>query len=209
MPILFVVTEHPSFLDASKEAHFERIRGRLEQAAGAEVRSVRYSEVETLEGADAVVLSGSFAPWATHDAHALERLGDTVRGYSGPVLGICAGMQLQAMFASGSVRRAFGRPAEGFRHVRVLDGAGLFEGLGERMTVYAHHSHEVVECPAGFRALAASQVCAVEAMVNEDRQWWGTQFHPEEFSETHPAGERVLQNFFVLAGVHPRAFSGG
>ncbi len=209
MPTLLVVTEHQEFLDAAKEAHFERIRRRLEQAAGDEVLSVRYTEVGTLEGADAVVLSGSFAPWALHDARALEQLGEIVRRYSGPVLGICAGMQLQAMYASGSVRRAFARPAEGFRHVRVLDGTGLFGGLGERMTVYAHHSHEVVECPAGFRALAASQECAVEAMVNEDRQWWGTQFHPEEFSETHPAGERVLQNFFVLAGVHPRAFSGG
>jgi GMP synthase-like glutamine amidotransferase len=39
----------------------------------------------------------------------------------------------------------------------------------------------------------------VQAVAVPARRWWGTQFHPEEFSAEHPAGERILLTFFELA----------
>ena len=172
----------------------------LAQTAAAAVTSVAYLDVVDLGAADAVVLSGSFAPWAAHDPRALERLGEAVRAYAGPVLGICAGMQLQARFAGGAYGPAASVLETGFREVEVLDGSDLLREIPKVTRMYKHHSEEIVSLPDGFRVLARSDECAVEAIADPERRWWGTQFHPEEFSPAHPAGELVLRNFFELAG---------
>ncbi len=49
--------------------------------------------------------------------------------------------------------------------------------------------------------LARSATCAIEVIAYPSRRWWGTQFHPELASPEHPDGDRVLRNFFELAGV--------
>ena len=205
MSVRLVVTEHPPALTPDRLRHYERIRRRLEQAAATGVRSSVYSEVDNLDDAAAVVLSGSFAPWAAHDPLALERLGQVVRGYGGAVLGICAGMQLQAVFAGGTIGRAATKPQTGYHAVDVVDDGDLLRALPHRVTVYRHHSDEVKDVPAGFTVLARSADCAVEAIGDASRGWWGTQFHPEEFDHRHPDGQRVLRNFFDLAGVRRRS----
>ena len=53
--------------------------------------------------------------------------------------------------------------------------------------------------PPGFRVLASSADCAVQALADPVRRWWGTQFHPEEFRPEDPAGEQILRTFFALA----------
>ena len=205
MVVLLVVTEQRTFLDPQRSRRYERVRRRLEQVAGAAVQSRHYEDVETLQGAGAVVLSGSSAPWAAHDVDALERLGEAVRAFDGPVLGICAGMQLQAMFAGGSVAHAAGGPERGYEAIEVLDDGDLLGGLPRRPLVYQRHTDEIAELPESFRVLARSQRCPVQAIVDTKRTWWRTQFHPERSDAEHPAGERVLRNFFELAGVRAPA----
>ena len=202
MSVTLVVTEHSRALPPETLVHYEVVRTRLERAAGAPVSTVQYEDAESLDGADAVVLSGSFAPWAHHAPDAIDRLGDVVRAYDGPVLGICAGMQLQARFAGGTVRHSpVGlETGFGFSAVDVIEHDGLFRGLPTRIEVYQHHGDEIEELPVGFRVLARSATCAIEAIADPARHWWGTQFHPEEFDAVHPAGERILRNFFELAG---------
>lgn len=196
----FVITEHPPAITRVLERDYEGIRRRLERLAGVRVRSLRYTDIGDFDGADAVVLSGSFAPWAVHEAAAISRLGEDLVGFRGPVLGICAGMQLLAMFAGGAVGpRA--RPEVGFGPVAVVETDGLLSGLGQTATVYKHHADDVVGVPDGFMVLARSEECAVEAFSAPDRLWWGTQFHPERFDAKHPDGAGVLRNFFALAGL--------
>ncbi len=197
----FVVTEHRPAITRALERHYEVIRGRIEGLAGVPVRSQHYCDVDDFAAA-ALILSGSFAPWARHDAGALDRLGESVRRFGGPVLGICAGMQLQTTFAGGTIELRE-RPAVGFAPVEILEEGGLLGGLGPLAMTYEHHSWDVVTLPADFVVLARSDDCAVEAVRARDRPWWGTQFHPEEFSLKHPDGARVLRNFFALAGVGP------
>ncbi len=199
MSVRFVITEHPGAITGERRRHYERIRGRLERIAGRPVRSVPYPEVENLTGAPAVVLSGSFAPWAVHEQGALDSLGEVVRAFRGPVLGICAGVQLQAVFAGGSIGPAAAPPASGYLPVQVTDASDLLSGLAPEASVYHHHSEEIRTLPDGFRVLASTPWCRVEAMADPSRGWWGTQFHPEEYSAEHPDGERVLKNFFGLA----------
>ncbi len=160
-----------------------------------------YTDVDDLNGASAVVLSGSFAPWADHAPGALGRFGDVVLAYDGPVLGICAGMQLQATFAGGTLRHSPGGLETGFSPVDVVENNDLLRGLPSRIDVYQHHGDEIEELPEDFRVFARSAACAIEAIADPARRWWGTQFHPEEFDAAHPAGERILRNFFELADV--------
>lgn len=197
----FVVTEHRPAITRALERHYEVIRRRIERLAGAPVRSQHYLDAENFAAA-AVILSGSFAPWTQYEAGALDRLGKRVSRFGGPVLGICAGMQLQTMFAGGAIgpREC---PAVGFAPVEVLDDGDLLGGVGPTAVTYEHHSWDVVALPEDFVVLARSEDCAVEAVRARDRPWWGTQFHPEQFSSQHPDGARVLRNFFALAGVGP------
>ena len=199
MRVTFVVTEHSGSLTPRRLDHYDAVRARLERAAGSRVARVQYEEVRSLDGADAVILSGSFAPWAVHAAEALERLGDAVRGYDGPVLGICAGMQLQARFAGGSIRRSQTPAETGFATVDVVERGDLLRGLPAQIDVYQHHTDEIAELPDRFRVLARSATCSIEAIADPGGRWWGTQFHPEQFDAQHPAGEQILRNFFELA----------
>ncbi len=195
----FVITEHPTAVTATLARHYEVIRRRIEELAGVPVRSLPYGDADGFAAA-AVILSGSFAPWARHDPAALARLGESIRRFDGAVLGICAGMQLQASFAGGAIGPRE-RPVVGYGKVEVLRPGGLLDGLGPTAVAYKHHSCEVVTLPEDFVVLASSTDCAVEAVHSPNRHWWGTQFHPERFSAQHPAGARVLRNFLALAGV--------
>lgn len=194
-----VITEHPPAVTGALARHYEVIRRRIEQLAGVPVRSRAYTQPGDFV-ARAVILSGSFAPWALHDPDALARLGDAVKRFDGPVLGICAGMQLQAIFAGGTIASRQ-RPAVGYGTVEVLDDGDLLTGLGVTALAYEHHSWDVVTLPDDFEVLARSEDCAVEAIRTRERHWWGTQFHPERFTRQCPAGAHVLRNFLALAGV--------
>ena len=200
--VTFVVTEHPSRLVETRRQHYEEVRARLEALAERPVRLLHYLEIERL-GPAPVVLSGSGAPWKAHDPADLDRLGNAVRAADGPVLGICAGLQLLGGFAGGRVAPMAdaGRPPErGYLPLEVLDDGDLLAGLPGRATVYQDHLDEIVELPPDFRVLARTPGCDAQAIAAPERRWWGTQFHPEAFDNDHPDGERVLRNFFDLAG---------
>ncbi|MBD0290683.1 MAG: gamma-glutamyl-gamma-aminobutyrate hydrolase family protein [Thermoleophilia bacterium] len=198
---LFVITEHPAWLTQTRVDGYERIRRDLEEVAQGPVQSVHYLDGRALD-ADAVVLSGAKAPWAAQDRRGLERLGEAVLAYDRPVLGICAGLQLLAMFAGGEVRPLAdaGRvPERGYMPLEVLDEDGLLRGLGPVATVFQDHEDEILDLPVGFRLLARTPGCAIQAVEAAERRWWGTQFHPERSDPAHPDGKRVLRNFFRLA----------
>jgi GMP synthase (glutamine-hydrolysing) len=200
-PIAFVVTEHASYLDAERRAGYEAVRARLEQVSGVRVRTTHYADVRRFEAPRAVVLSGASAPYAAYENGSFDGLRGAVRAYGGPVLGICAGMQLLAHFAGGDVepmKAAGNEPEHGFLPLEVLDDSDLLQGLPRRTIVFHDHHEEVTAVPDGFRVLARTAACAVQAIADSDRGWWGTQFHPERADATHPDGDRVLANFFAL-----------
>jgi GMP synthase-like glutamine amidotransferase len=196
----FVISEHPAAITDARERHYEELRQRLQALAGVTVSSRRYDNPADFDGAAAVVLSGSFEPWSVHSPRALGGLAERIGSYAGPVLGICAGMQLQVMFAGGTVALRE-QPDTGFGPLELLRADPLFDGLGSAPVVYKHHAEDVTVVPGEFSVLARSRGCAVEAIAAPHRRWWGTQFHPECFSDAHPHGARVLANFFSLAGV--------
>lgn len=200
MPVELVFTERRSDMSEARAENYERLRERLATASGEAVEVAHYEEVQPqrLARATSIVLSGSTAPWSVRDPDELDRLGEAVVSSGTPVLGICGGMQLLARFAGGRLATSR-QPEHGFLPIRIKDRSDLLRGLPSEVHVFQDHDDEIVHLPAGFRVLASSRGCAVQAIADPARGWWGTQFHPEESNAEHPAGERVLRSFFTLA----------
>jgi GMP synthase (glutamine-hydrolysing) len=148
-------------------------------------------------GAKGVILSGSHLS-AYDDATA--RAPKAVFELGVPVLGICYGMQTMAQQLGGRVEagkvREFGyaevrarghtRLLDGIEDLRTPDGHGLLK-------VWMSHGDKVAEMPAGFKLMASTDACPVAGMADEDRRFYGVQFHPEV---THTLqGKAILERF--------------
>ena len=199
MSVLFVLCEHAGGYTAETQARYAEAQERIGAVLGTELETVRYEELETPDE-DALVLSGSSDPWALHRATSLERFHAVLRRYPGPVLGICAGMQMLVR-AQGGVVEPAERPVRGFEPVDVVDDTGLLAGLGPCFDALEDHSDQIATLPTSFRVLATSAGGAVEAVAAIERPWWGTQFHPERWTDEHPAGRTIIARFGQLAGL--------
>jgi len=85
-----------------------------------------------------------------------------------PVLGVCRGMQLMAVWAGVTLK-----PVEG--HVRtrhILQGDFVHE-------VNSFHHYGLAACPRGFEVSARSEDGEIEAMCNLEIRWEGWMWHPE------------------------------
>ena len=192
--VAFVVSEHRDGLTPARVARFARARKRLAEVATAEVDAIHYADVERLD-VDATVLSGSYDPWALHDARALDRLGEALLAYEGPVLGICAGMQIQVRAAGGTIGPARQPADPGFAAVEVVDADGVLAGLPRRIDVYEEHTDEVTVLPDGLRCHREKPRVRGRGDRRRRPSVVGTQFHPEKWTEAQPAGRAILASF--------------
>ncbi len=120
-----------------------------------------------------------------------------------PILGICYGTQLTAHLLGGEVRPAASREY-GRAHVKVLGESALFHGFapGEEIAVWMSHGDRVERLPDGFRLIGETPNAPAAAVVDEARNIWGVQFHPE-VAHT-PRGGEILANFlFRIGGFAP------
>jgi GMP synthase (glutamine-hydrolysing) len=109
-----------------------------------------------------------------------------------PVLGICLGQQLMAHCLGGQTGK--GAAAEyGVSEIVVDEAASILEGMPPKFQAWVSHFDEVKKMPEGFRRLAHSDTCEVEAMVHEKLPLYGVQFHPEVWHTQ--GGEKILENF--------------
>lgn len=74
--------------------------------------------------------------------------------------------------------------------------AGLTDHAGApRLNVWMSHGDHVSQVPPGFTITATTDRIPVAAMSNEDKRWYGVQFHPEV---THTLqGQTLLRRFVV------------
>jgi GMP synthase (glutamine-hydrolysing) len=153
-----------------------------------------------------IILSGSHA--STYEAQEL-RAPAAVFTQGVPVLGICYGMFTMAVQQGGQVeasaRREFGYAEVRARgHTRLLEGLEDFrtdEGHG-MLKVWMSHGDKVTELPPGFKLMASTPSCPIAGMADEDRRFYGVQFHPEV---THTVQGRALLERFVLGICGARA----
>ncbi|MGF1549742.1 MAG: glutamine-hydrolyzing GMP synthase [Sphingomonadaceae bacterium] len=112
-----------------------------------------------------------------------------------PMLGICYGQQLMAAQLGGEV--AGGDHSEfGRAFVEIVGECSLFDGLwspGERHQVWMSHGDKVTRLPEGFSAVARSDGAPFAATADDERRFYGVQFHPEVHHT--PDGGRLIANF--------------
>ena len=111
-----------------------------------------------------------------------------------PVLGICYGQQLMSHLLGGRVDTAPVREY-GKSHVNLDNSSKLFKGIEKEEVCWMSHTDYVAEAPAGFKIIAHTDVCTVDAIANEEKKLYGVQFHPEV--EHTPFGKDMLRNFVL------------
>ncbi|QOW21002.1 glutamine-hydrolyzing GMP synthase [Novilysobacter avium] len=115
-----------------------------------------------------------------------------------PLLGICYGMQTMAKQLGGDTEAADQREY-GHAEValvaqdRLLDGLKDHPGSPPRLDVWMSHGDHVSRAPESFVVTARTDRVPVAAMANDERRWYGVQFHPEV---THTKqGGALLERF--------------
>ncbi len=123
-----------------------------------------------------------------------------------PVLGICYGMQTMAAQLGGRVA-----PSEaheyGYAQVRARAHSKLLRDIEDHtspegyglLDVWMSHGDRVEEMPSGFHVIAETDNAPLAGMADEERGFYGLQFHPEV---THTRqGQRIIGHFlFDICG---------
>lgn len=146
-----------------------------------------------------IILSGSYM---SAYEESTDQVSPAVFSAGVPVLGICYGMQTMAAQLGGKVeagtKREFGYAEVRARnHTKLLEGIEDFKGAeGESMLkVWMSHGDRVSVLPEGFVVMASTDSCPIAAMADENRRFYGVQFHPEV---THTEkGREILQRFVL------------
>lgn len=145
---------------------------------------------------DGVILSGG--PETVTD-HGTPRAPEMVFELGCPILGICYGMQTMAAQLGGTVESSTHREF-GYAKVQLHGHSQLFNQIEDEiinntsyLDVWMSHGDHVTKLPEGFQVIASTSNAPIAAMANEDKHWYGVQFHPEV---THTRqGERILKRF--------------
>lgn len=117
-----------------------------------------------------------------------------------PVFGICYGMQTMTAQMGGKVENA-DHHEYGYAQIRARGHTSLLKDIEDHTTeegygmldVWMSHGDRVVEMPQGFKLMASTDSCPVAGIANEEKHFYGVQFHPEV---THTRqGQRILERF--------------
>lgn len=141
-----------------------------------------------------IILSGG--PNSVYDPHA-PKCDPEIWKLGVPILGVCYGMQLMGQELGGVVEpskvREFGRAL-----LTIVHHGKLFEGLDPTIESWMSHGDSVVTLPEGFTLGARTMDTPTAAMADEERKFYGVQFHPEVVHTR--GGQEIIRNFVDICG---------
>ncbi|APG63496.1 glutamine-hydrolyzing GMP synthase [Sphingorhabdus lutea] len=115
-----------------------------------------------------------------------------------PILGICYGQQVMMQQLGGKVESGehqgggeFGRAM-----LNIKENCTLFDGLwsvGDEHQVWMSHGDKVTQLAPGFDVVATSAGAPYGFVADENRKYYGIQFHPE-VAHT-PGGAKLIAHF--------------
>ncbi|EGT74851.1 putative glutamine amidotransferase type 1 [Haemophilus haemolyticus M19501] len=141
-----------------------------------------------------IILSGG--PESTTEANS-PRAPEYVFHAGVPVLGICYGMQTMAM-QLGGLTETSDHSEFGYASVLMDNPTALFAHLNDgdsKLDVWMSHSDKVTRLPENFQVTGTTPTCPIAAMSDENRRFYGVQFHPEVTYTKK--GLELLTNFVV------------
>ena len=112
-----------------------------------------------------------------------------------PILGICYGCQLIAHNLGGQVTPAQDDSAREYgKTITYYDtNCKLFSGLPKQGISWMSHGDYMAKVPERFALAARSDACPNVAIADEERGFYGVQFHPEVDHTEY--GADILRNF--------------
>ncbi len=116
-----------------------------------------------------------------------------------PILGICYGLQLMAFRMGGKLVRSENREY-GRAVIEVTKPNLLMKDIPSPNNVWMSHGDSVDAIPDGFEILAKTSDIPFAAVANDERKFYGVQFHPEVKHTDN--GAKIISNFlFDACGV--------
>lgn len=112
-----------------------------------------------------------------------------------PILGICYGCQLLAHELGGKVTAAQDDSAREYGKTETYfdTSCKLFKNIPAESITWMSHGDYMAQVPQGFRLVAHSAACPTVGICDEERGFYGVQFHPEVNHTVY--GHDMLRNF--------------
>src|SRR5215218_4129672 len=111
-----------------------------------------------------------------------------------PILGICYGHQIIVDNFKGKVKRSHTREY-GKAVLTIDDKSDLFLNLDKSINCWMSHGDIAEKTPSGFKVLAHTESSFAAAIGNQEKKFYGIQFHPEVVHTEH--GFEILKNFSI------------
>lgn len=172
-----------------------------EQQVYSEIQPFTYSieAIKADKSISAIILSGG--PNSIYDAGS-PSVDPEIFTLGVPVLGICYGLQLMGHILGGKVEAA--KTREYGRAILEPDiNHPLFDGLPAKkiINVWMSHGDHLTHLPAGFKVIASTSDCHSAAIADDEKRFYGLQFHPEVAHSQF--GSQMIANFlFKIAKIN-------
>lgn len=221
--IVFVDYEHADHYADGGGANIQAARTwinyRLEDLSDMHSLLVRWDRIsaELLAQIDAraIFISGNASDPSRYEPEKTKALYDIIRTTELPIFGFCGGFQCLAQALGSELTRidvAPGTPEQGilttwgdnyaeygYYPVELTSQHPLLDGLGNAPVFRHAHAWHIANPPAGFAVAARTEITPVQMAVCDQRRIVGTQFHPEYWTDEHPAGKTLITNFMSWA----------
>ncbi|MEM7028569.1 MAG: gamma-glutamyl-gamma-aminobutyrate hydrolase family protein [Chloroflexota bacterium] len=223
--IIFVDNEHEKGYETDWGERLlaarTRIKYRLEDITSEPCLIVRYNHVtpDLLQSLQvkAIFISGSGTDPDKYDADEQAGLKSVLKEQQYPTFGFCGGFQVMAeafgvqvkpigplaagvedpqpKFAPGMIKEF------GYQPVPLTGDHPLLAGLGDAPIMRQAHSWELKTMPENFSLYASTDVTPIQLAIHDTLPIIGTQFHPEYYTDEHPAGRILIENFCRQVGL--------
>jgi GMP synthase-like glutamine amidotransferase len=170
-------------------------------------------------GIKAFFISGNTPDWFEYDWVNFKPLQEAVCSGEYPVMAFCGGHQLIGM-TYGAPCDALGplepgetdlmpeyhpgmRKERGYLPLKIeVPEHPIFDDFPPSGPVIMEsHYWEIKGLPNDFELLASTNWCRVQLMQHRKLPIYGTQGHPEAYTEQYPDGKRLIRNFALATGV--------
>jgi GMP synthase-like glutamine amidotransferase len=191
------------------------IKYRLEDLSNDTCLIIRYNKVNpTLLqaiNAKAMFISGNSANPDEYDQAQQKGLKEALLSKLWPVFGFCGGHQVLAQTFGSSLDQigplddneveseatfAPGLKKElGYKPIQINTKHPVLDKLDDNPVFRHAHSWELKDLPKGFTNYASTEISPYQLIIHDSLPLMGTQFHPEYYTEQHPAGRTLIENF--------------